>query len=71
LGELLAAVIQSASEGLDLLMHNFVCANITTLRKRFTTDVALIRAFTSVASLVSLSIHVRNVSDEAVTGDVP
>jgi hypothetical protein len=54
LGELLAAVVQSASEGLDLLMDDLVRTNVPTLRKGFTTNVALIRAFTSVASLMSL-----------------
>jgi hypothetical protein len=54
LGELLAAVVKLAGEWFDLLVHDLVCPDVTTLRKCLATDVALVRTFTGVASFVCL-----------------
>jgi hypothetical protein len=54
LSELLAAVIKSASKWLYLLVDNFVCPHISTLREGLATDVALVWTLSSVTSLMSL-----------------
>jgi hypothetical protein len=54
LSELLAAIIEFASEGLDLLMDNLMRSYIPTLRERLATLVAVVRALPSVTALVSL-----------------
>jgi len=56
LSELLAAIVEFAGERLDLLVHDLVRSDVSTLRKRFTTNVALVRPLTSVTSLMRLEI---------------
>lgn len=52
--ELLPALVESASEGFDLLMDNLMCPHITALGESFSTDVAIVWAFTGVPSLMGL-----------------
>jgi len=54
LSKLLATVVKFASKWLDLLMNDFVCANVTPLRKGFTANVATIRSLSSVSPFVCL-----------------
>jgi hypothetical protein len=54
LGELLPTIIQSAGEGLDLLVNNLVCTNIATLCKCFAANIAAVRALSSMAPLMRL-----------------
>jgi hypothetical protein len=55
LSELLAAVIELAGEGLDLLMHNFVRSYIATLCEGFTTYIATVGPLPGVAPLMCLT----------------
>lgn len=54
LSELFPAVVKSTCERLDLLMHDLVGANIASLRKSLSTDVAAVGSLASVASLMCL-----------------
>jgi hypothetical protein len=54
LSELFAAVVESAGKGLQLLMDNFVCSHISSLRKGLAADVAVVRPLASVTALMSL-----------------
>lgn len=52
--ELLAAVVEFAGEGLDLLMNDLVCTDVASLREGLSTDVAVIRPFAGVSPLMGL-----------------
>lgn len=54
--KLFPTVIQLASEGLDLLMHDLVSPNITPLSERFPADLTLVRTLSSVAPLMRLQV---------------
>lgn len=54
LSELLPAVVESASEGFDLLVYNLVGADIASLRKSLSTDVATVGSLSGVTSLMCL-----------------
>jgi len=54
LSELLSTIIKLASKWFDLLMNNLVCADISSLSKCFSTQLALVRPLSSVAALMSL-----------------
>jgi hypothetical protein len=56
LSELLATIVQSAREGLDLLVNNLVGTNIATLRKGLAADVAAVWALSSMAPLMCLEV---------------
>jgi hypothetical protein len=56
LSELFVALLQPTLEWFDLLVHNPVRSNVTTLREGFPTDLAGIWSFTSVPSLVCLAL---------------
>lgn len=56
LSKLFATIIKLASEWLDLLMDNLVCANVASLRKGFATNVTTIRSFSRVSPLMRLEI---------------
>lgn len=56
LGELLATVIKLACKGFDLLVDDFVCANIASLSKGFAADIAAIGPLPSVSSFVCLEV---------------
>ncbi len=60
MSELLSTVVKLACERLDLLVNDFVRANVTTLRKGFAANVATIRALSCVSSLMCLQslVHV-------------
>jgi hypothetical protein len=54
LGELFAAIVETAQVWLRLIVHDLVSTNISTLSEPFSTDLALVWAFSSVSSFVSL-----------------
>jgi len=54
LGELLSAVIEFARKRLDLLVHNLVGADISSLSERLATNVTIVWPLSSVPSLVRL-----------------
>jgi hypothetical protein len=54
LGELLPTFVQFACEGLDLLVHDLVCAHVASLRKCLATKIAAVGSLAGVASFVSL-----------------
>lgn len=55
LSKLLPTVVKLTSEGLDLLMDNFVGAYVATLREGLATDIAAVGPLACVASLVCLT----------------
>jgi hypothetical protein len=61
LSELLAAVIESASERLDLLVDDFVRANIAALRKGLAADITAIWTFSSMTPLMCLQTKLAKV----------
>lgn len=56
LGKLLAAVVELAGVGFDLLVDNLVGAHISALSEPLAANVAAVRPLPSVASFVSLQI---------------
>ena len=54
LGELLAAVVKFACEGLDLLMNNLMGSDVPPLGESLATDLAIIRPFASVSPFMCL-----------------
>lgn len=54
LGKLLATVIESAEIRLGLIVNDLVGPYVSALSKTFPADLALVRSFSSVSSLVSL-----------------
>ena len=54
LSELLAAVIELACKGFDLLMDDLVCTNIASLGKRLATNFATVWSLSSMSPLVCL-----------------
>lgn len=54
LSELLATVIELASERLDLLMNDLMRSYVATLRKSLAALVAVVRSLSGMATLVSL-----------------
>lgn len=54
LSELLAAVVESAGEGLDLLVYDLVGANVASLCKSLPTDVTAVGPLSCVTPLVCL-----------------
>jgi hypothetical protein len=56
LGELFAAIVETAQVWLRLIVHDLVSTNISTLSEPFSTDLALVWAFSSVSSFVSLQV---------------
>lgn len=58
LGELLAALVEPAGEGLDLLVHDLVRSYVAALGEFLAANVAGIWPFAGVTSLVCLMVHV-------------
>ncbi len=56
LSELLATIIESTCERLDLLMHNLVSTNIAPLSKRLAANVAAVWSLSSVSPLMCLNL---------------
>jgi len=56
LGKLLAAIVELAGKGFDLLVDNLVGAHISALSECLPADVAAVRSLSSVASFMSLQI---------------
>ena len=54
LGELLAAVVELAGEGLDLLMDNLVRSHVASLRESLATDLTVEGSLASMSSLMCL-----------------
>lgn len=55
LSELLPALVQSASEGLDLLVDDLVRSNIAALSEGLAANVAVVWSFSGVSPFVSLA----------------
>jgi hypothetical protein len=56
---LFTTVVEPAREWLDLLMHDLVCSNVAALGKGLAADVAVVRAFSRVSSLMGLEISAK------------
>jgi hypothetical protein len=56
LSKLFSTVVKSTRERLDLLVHDLVSANIASLRKSLSADIAAVGSLPSVSPLVSLGV---------------
>jgi hypothetical protein len=56
LSKLFSTIVKSTRERLDLLVHDLVSANIASLRKSLSADIAAVGSLPSVSPLVSLGV---------------